>query len=208
MPQEQVTVSGISNHPQVCDNGGPSLTEPVRNAVSEAAIGLRHPYEPPLRDLRLYGTAARNDATDGSDRDLLVILDEPVSPGTEIERTGPHAPLPKRSAHATECAVGSGGSGGSVGSVGSVGSDDSIILISRPTLSSPRSPWHRICLPRWCTWRRRCRDVLRAGVSSFQTYGVRMMLSRSGAIFRKSDTFHVRISPALERRALSSRRAS
>jgi len=88
MLQEKAMVSGTSDRPGASDGQGPLLTEPVRSAISEAGIALRDLYGPMLRDLRLYGSFARGDATDGSDVDLIVVLDGPVDPGAEIARTG------------------------------------------------------------------------------------------------------------------------
>lgn len=45
-------------------------------------------YGPRLVRLVLYGSQARGDAEEGSDVDVLVVLDGEVRPGEEIRRTG------------------------------------------------------------------------------------------------------------------------
>ena len=43
-------------------------------------------YGKRLKQIILYGSWARNEATEGSDIDLLVMLEGPITPGKEIDR--------------------------------------------------------------------------------------------------------------------------
>lgn len=45
-------------------------------------------YGERLVQMLLFGSQARGDAEPGSDIDVLVVLQDPVHPGDEIERTG------------------------------------------------------------------------------------------------------------------------
>ena len=49
--------------------------------------GLRDLYGKRYRDLVLYGSRARGKADEGSDVDLLLLLEEPVEVGREIRRS-------------------------------------------------------------------------------------------------------------------------
>jgi len=62
-------------------------------AVSQAILtDLRHRltelYGPRFERLILFGSQARGDAEEGSDVDVLVVLNGEVRPGAEIRRTG------------------------------------------------------------------------------------------------------------------------
>ncbi len=59
------------------------------NVVAELRKGLEDLYGERFRDLLLYGSFARGDAREGSDIDLLVLLDGPVITSREISRIQP-----------------------------------------------------------------------------------------------------------------------
>jgi predicted nucleotidyltransferase len=63
------------------------MSEKVRSIVKELRHRLEALYGPRLVRLVLYGSQARGDAEPGSDIDVLVVLQGPVSPGEEIART-------------------------------------------------------------------------------------------------------------------------
>jgi len=54
--------------------------------VAQLRQGLEELYGPRFRDLLLYGSYARGSQREGSDVDLLVLLDGPVDTGREILR--------------------------------------------------------------------------------------------------------------------------
>ena len=58
----------------------------VAEVVAELRKGLRELYGPRFLDLLLYGSYARGDQREGSDVDLLLLLDGPVEAGREILR--------------------------------------------------------------------------------------------------------------------------
>jgi uncharacterized protein len=60
------------------------LPPPLREAVQRLEQGLRDLYGERFRGLLLYGSYARGDAREGSDVDLLLLLDGPVNPAREI----------------------------------------------------------------------------------------------------------------------------
>src|SRR3954453_13163611 len=60
----------------------------VRNVLIELERGLKELYCERFRGLLLYGSYARGTAWEGSDVDLLLLLEGPVNPGREILRTG------------------------------------------------------------------------------------------------------------------------
>jgi predicted nucleotidyltransferase len=62
---------------------GPAL----ENILKELRRRLEALYGKRLVRLSLYGSQARGDATTGSDIDILVVLQGPVSPCAEIART-------------------------------------------------------------------------------------------------------------------------
>ena|SRR5215212_7271401 len=57
--------------------------------LAELRHRLEQLYGPRLVKLVLFGSQARGDAEPGSDIDVLVVLEGPVSPGEEIERASP-----------------------------------------------------------------------------------------------------------------------
>lgn len=60
----------------------------LRSILDELRQRLHALYGDDLLNLVLFGSQARGDADPGSDIDVLVVLDRPVVPGAEIERTG------------------------------------------------------------------------------------------------------------------------
>jgi len=65
------------------------LPPPVAHVVAQLEKGLRVLYGKRFRELLLYGSYARGQATEGSDVDLLLVLDGPVDPVREILRLEP-----------------------------------------------------------------------------------------------------------------------
>jgi len=63
----------------------PALTQ----TLSQLARGLRELYGDRFRGLVLYGSYARGEAAEGSDVDLLVLLDGPVQSVRELVRMEP-----------------------------------------------------------------------------------------------------------------------
>jgi uncharacterized protein len=63
------------------------LPPKIRDVVVELAKGLRELYGNRFRGLLLYGSYARGTAWEGSDVDLLLLLEGPVNPVREILRT-------------------------------------------------------------------------------------------------------------------------
>jgi predicted nucleotidyltransferase len=63
------------------------MSEKVHSIVKELRRRLETLYGPRLVRMVLYGSQARGDAESGSDIDVLVVLEGPVSPGEEIART-------------------------------------------------------------------------------------------------------------------------
>lgn len=61
-----------------------ALPEKIRDVVLELERGLQKLYGSRFRGLLLYGSYARGTAGEGSDVDLLLLLDGPVNPGREI----------------------------------------------------------------------------------------------------------------------------
>jgi predicted nucleotidyltransferase len=63
------------------------MTTQLQTILSELRERLERLYGPRLLKLVLYGSQARGDAEEGSDIDVLVVLEGPVRPGQEIART-------------------------------------------------------------------------------------------------------------------------
>ena len=64
------------------------MSAKLAQILAELRHRLEQLYGPRLVKLVLFGSQARGDAEPGSDIDVLVVLEGPVSPGEEIERTG------------------------------------------------------------------------------------------------------------------------
>ena len=58
----------------------------IRMVLEEFKREIKKLYGKRLRDIILYGSWARGDATEDSDIDVLVILEGKVVPGKEIDR--------------------------------------------------------------------------------------------------------------------------
>ncbi len=58
----------------------------VDNVIREFHVALRRLYGNKLKNVILYGSWARHEATQDSDVDLLVVLGGDVQPGKEIDR--------------------------------------------------------------------------------------------------------------------------
>ncbi len=63
-----------------------TLPPKIRDVVLELEVGLRELYGDRFRSLLLYGSYARGTAWEGSDVDLLLLLEGPVDPVEEILR--------------------------------------------------------------------------------------------------------------------------
>jgi predicted nucleotidyltransferase len=64
------------------------VSERLQSLLAELRRRLEALYGPRLVRLMLFGSQARGDAEQGSDIDVLVVLEGPVRPGEEIARTG------------------------------------------------------------------------------------------------------------------------
>src|SRR6476469_5362847 len=62
------------------------LPPKVRDVIVELEKRLKRLYGDRFRDLLLYGSYARGTAWEGSDVDLLLLLEEPIDPVEEILR--------------------------------------------------------------------------------------------------------------------------
>lgn len=58
----------------------------IKGILSEFRIELVKLYDKRLKQIILYGSWARGEATEDSDIDLLIVLEGNVSPGKEIDR--------------------------------------------------------------------------------------------------------------------------
>ncbi len=65
------------------------MNEDLKDLLDRLLRAFTELYGPRLRKVILFGSQARGDAQPDSDVDLLIILEGPVHPGTEIARTGP-----------------------------------------------------------------------------------------------------------------------
>ncbi|HYU31835.1 MAG TPA: nucleotidyltransferase domain-containing protein [Thermoanaerobaculia bacterium] len=65
------------------------LTPELVNVIAKLRKGLEELYGERFHDLLLYGSYARGEAREGSDIDLLVLLDGPVVTSREISRIQP-----------------------------------------------------------------------------------------------------------------------
>jgi len=63
------------------------LSERLQNLLAELRRRFEALYGPRLVRLMLFGSQARGGADQGSDIDVVVILEGPVSPSEEIRRT-------------------------------------------------------------------------------------------------------------------------
>src|SRR6185295_1086397 len=61
-----------------------ALPDHIREVVLKLESGLKELYGDRFRGLLLYGSYARGDAREGSDVDLLLLLEGPVNPVREI----------------------------------------------------------------------------------------------------------------------------
>ncbi len=64
------------------------MDEKLRTILAELRRQFEALYGERLVQMVLFGSQARGDAEPGSDIDVLVVLNDPVHPGDEIERTG------------------------------------------------------------------------------------------------------------------------
>ncbi|CAN5625296.1 hypothetical protein BH24ACT22_BH24ACT22_05930 [soil metagenome] len=76
MPEARATLPGMDNAIQTLDD-----------VLGNLASGLQKLYERRYRGLVLYGSHARGEADEGSDVDLLLLLDGTVEVGREIRRS-------------------------------------------------------------------------------------------------------------------------
>lgn len=65
------------------------LPPDLLDVITQLRKGLEDLYRERFRDLLLYGSYARGDAREGSDIDLLLLLDGPVVTSREISRVQP-----------------------------------------------------------------------------------------------------------------------
>ncbi|MBI4430653.1 MAG: nucleotidyltransferase domain-containing protein [Candidatus Omnitrophica bacterium] len=64
-----------------------SVSDQVRIIINELHNYLEQAYGPRLNQVILYGSQARGDAEEGSDIDVLVVLNDRVDAGDEIAKT-------------------------------------------------------------------------------------------------------------------------
>ncbi|MEW6620702.1 MAG: nucleotidyltransferase domain-containing protein [bacterium] len=58
----------------------------INNIIREFKVKIEKLYGKRLKNLLLYGSWARAEATDDSDIDLAVVFDGEITPGNEIDR--------------------------------------------------------------------------------------------------------------------------
>ena len=58
----------------------------INNIIKEFKVEVRKLYGKRLKNVILYGSYARGEATDDSDIDMAVVLEGDISPGREIDR--------------------------------------------------------------------------------------------------------------------------
>lgn len=63
-----------------------SVDAETEKVLNEFKRRLAKIYGPRLKEVILYGSYARGEATEGSDIDLLIVLEGEVVPGREIDR--------------------------------------------------------------------------------------------------------------------------
>jgi predicted nucleotidyltransferase len=64
------------------------MDEKLRTILTELRRQFEALYGERLVQMMLLGSQTRGDAKPGSDIDVLVVLEDPLHPGDEIERTG------------------------------------------------------------------------------------------------------------------------
>lgn len=64
------------------------MTLSLQSVIAELMQGLKELYGDRLVHVVLFGSQARGDASEGSDIDILVVLQGPVRAGREISRAG------------------------------------------------------------------------------------------------------------------------
>ena len=64
----------------------PTMTD-IRPVLAELRAALQRLYGERLKRVILYGSWARGEADAGSDVDVMVVLQGPLQPGREIDRT-------------------------------------------------------------------------------------------------------------------------
>ncbi len=70
-------------------DGSRLSAEELSELLDQLASGLKHLYGERYRGLVLYGSYARGEADEGSDVDVLLLLEGSVAMGREIVRVGP-----------------------------------------------------------------------------------------------------------------------
>jgi len=63
------------------------MSRKIKPALEELERSLEALYGPRLAQIVLYGSHARGDAEAGSDIDVLIVLEAPVDPDEEIQRS-------------------------------------------------------------------------------------------------------------------------
>lgn len=62
------------------------MMEKINRVLKEFKAEIENLYGERLKDVILYGSWAREEATEGSDIDLVVVLEGDMQPGKEIDR--------------------------------------------------------------------------------------------------------------------------